>query len=304
MQINNLVSIVMTYYNRLGQLKKTLTSFQKHGYTNFEVIIVDDGSDLEPISDKLLSCFEYPIEVIKMPLIKTYSNPSIAYNAGFSIAKGEIIIIQNSECLHVDNILEHARVKVNDENYITYACFSLSKNDTIQLLDIDGLDLQIVRKKIEDSIADADAGMPVWKNHSKYRANALHFTSAIKKSNLDKIGGFDQRYAKGTSFDDEEILIRIKRIPLEVLIKDNLRVVHQWHGNQAAGISDKTSKFRLHKLHLKNQFLLKYVTKLEKDFTNNQRSFYFLIYKSYAPFCVFFFALIKTLVGKLKINAK
>ena len=292
----------MTYYDRLDQLKKTLQSFQHHKYTNFEVIIVDDGSEEEPLTHDLFHEYNFQIKVINLPTIKEYTNPSVPFNVGFAAVKGDIIIIQNSECLHVDNILDHARVKVTDENYITYACFSLSKKDTIHFLDTEGLDLQIVRKKIEDSIADA--GMPVWKNHSKYRPNALHFTSAITKSNLDKIGGFDQRYAKGTSFDDDEILIRIKRIPLEVLIKDNLRVVHQWHGDQAAGISDKTSKFRLHTLHLKNQFLFKYVTKFEKDFTNNQRSFYFLMYKSYAPFCVFFFAFIKTLVGKLKIYPK
>jgi glycosyltransferase involved in cell wall biosynthesis len=285
----------MTYYKRLGQLKKTLTSFQKHGYTDFEVIIVDDGSDLEPISEELLTCYEYPIKVINMPLVKTYTNPSIPYNSGFAIAKGEIIIIQNSECLHVDNILDHARVKVTDENYITYACFSLSKKDTIHFLDTEGLDLQIVRKKIEDSTADADAGKPLWKNHSKYRPNALHFTSAITKSNLDKIGGFDQRYALGTSFDDDEILKRIRRIPLKIQIEDNIVVVHQWHSN----VSTEINKFRLHYLHLRNQFLYKYVTLKETNYTVSQSSMPYFLYKIYAPFIIYPLALVKTFFGTL-----
>jgi glycosyltransferase involved in cell wall biosynthesis len=287
------VSIVMTYYDRLDQLKKTLQSFQHHKYTNFEVIIIDDGSEEEPLTHDLFHEYNFQIKVISMPTIKEYANPSVPFNVGFAAVKGDIIIIQNSECLHVDNILDHARVKVTDENYITYACFSLSKKDTIHFLDTDGPDLQIVRKKIEDSTADADAGKPVWKNHSKYRPNALHFTSAIKKSNLDKIGGFDQRYAKGTSFDDDEILIRIRRIPLKIQIEDNIVVVHQWHSN----VSTEINKFRLHYLQLRNQILYKYVTLKETDYTVSQSSMPYFLYKMYAPFIIYPLALVKTFFG-------
>lgn len=292
------VSIVLTYYERLGQLFKTLDSFKSHGYSNFEIIIVDDGSKTDPISEELLNQYSFEIYVINMPLDKTYTNPSVAYNRGFLKAKGDIIIIQNSECLHLNNVVDHARANVREDNYITYACFSLSKDETIELISKPELDLARLEKKVTKS--STEDGKMIWKNHSKHRPKALHFTSVITKGNLDKLGGFDKRYANGTSYDDEEILERIKRIPLNVQIEDKIITVHQWHGDTAAGVNNSTSKFALHSLHLKNQLLFKYVTKFEKGYKNNINSIYYILFKFYSPIIIFLTSIIKAAFAKIK----
>jgi glycosyltransferase involved in cell wall biosynthesis len=43
-----MISIVITYFNRQKQLNKTLDSFKDYNPKDFNVVIVDDGSD-EPI---------------------------------------------------------------------------------------------------------------------------------------------------------------------------------------------------------------------------------------------------------------
>ena len=65
-----LISIIMTYCDRLNQLNNTLRSFQYQNYTDFEVIIVDDGSIIEPINDMMFKSYSFPIHVINMPLNK------------------------------------------------------------------------------------------------------------------------------------------------------------------------------------------------------------------------------------------
>ncbi len=292
------ISIVMTYHNRLGQLKKTLDSFQNHQYDNFEVIIVDDGSEINPLSVNMFKEYDFSVLVINMPKKKKYTNPSVPYNAGFEKAAGDIIIIQNSECLHLNNVIDHARANVRDDNYISYACFSLSKDATLELISKPNLDLVGLEQKVTQSFAEE--GKMVWKNHSKYRPNALHFTSVITKVNLDKLEGFDKRYAYGTSYDDEEILVRIKRLPLKVQIEDKIITIHQWHGDTAAGVNNYTSKFTLHSLHLRNQLLLKFVTKFEKGYKNNINSLYYILYRQYSPFVIFFTAIFKITFVKIK----
>jgi len=287
------ISIVMTYHDRLGQLKKTLASFQQQNYTDFEVIIVDDGSELEPLTAEMVAAYDFPVTIINMPVEKKYTNPSVPYNAGFVKVKGGLVIIQNSECLHVDNVLSHARQNLTEQNYITYGCFSLSKEDTLALINKPELDLPALTVKISESVADAEACKPVWKNHSKYRPKALHFTSAITRTNLEKLGGFDKRYATGSAFDDDEIIDRIKRIPLEIKIEDAVRVVHQWHTNSTAVLS----KFMLHKLHLRNRLLYKYVTQKEKSYKVSEHSKPFALYEIYAPFIIYPVAFFKAVLG-------
>lgn len=297
---NIFVSIVMTYFDRLSQLNLTLQSFKTLAYANFEVIIIDDGSVNEPIFDNLFDDIGFPVKVIKMPLVKDYTNPSIPYNAGFLVAKGEIIIIQNSECLHIGNVLHHARMNVSESNYISYACISLSKAKTFEIIDKPYLYEQLLNCKVNVDNTLSDFGKIIWKNHSKYRPNALHFTSAIRKSNMDKLGGFDQRYAIGTSFDDDEILRRIARIPLKIEIEDAVVVVHQWHSNPSANVT----KFRVHYLQLRNQLLYHFVTLKETTYSVSNNSLPYIFYKVFSPFIIYPLAFLKSVFGIIKRFAK
>jgi len=68
-----------------------------------------------------------------------------------------------------------------------------------------------------------------WYNHSIYRPVGYHFCSAIYKSQLDELGGFDERYAEGIAFDDNELLVRIQKKGLNIKIIDQITVLHQWH---------------------------------------------------------------------------
>jgi len=68
-----------------------------------------------------------------------------------------------------------------------------------------------------------------WYNHSEYHPLALHFCSAILKADLDKIGGFDERYAHGVSFDDNAFIRTIRRRHMDVRIVNPPYVIHQYH---------------------------------------------------------------------------
>ena len=100
-----MISIVTDYINRRQLLIKTLQSLNKSEIKDFEFIVVDDCSSDEHRIDDL--CRDYPfLRVIRLESNqKWYVNPCIPFNIGFKEAKGDIVIIQNPECYHYDDIL-------------------------------------------------------------------------------------------------------------------------------------------------------------------------------------------------------
>jgi len=204
--------IVMTYIQRQQQLNKTLKSFCQYDPSEFNVVIVDDGSP----DDIVLEDLPFDVDILKIRE-KTWHNPGIAYNWGFNKAmeySPDVVIIQNAECLHSGDILSVAKT-VTNENYITFACYSLAEGQ--------GPDCEIQNRVAEFNHDSA------WYNHSVYRPMGLHFCAAITAANLRKLNGFDERFGDGIAYDDNMFVHQIANLGLRIDIIDHPFVFHQWH---------------------------------------------------------------------------
>jgi len=220
------ISIVTAYYNRRQLLINTLKSISKTSHDDFEVIVVDDGSTEENKIGDLPNEFPF-LKVIRVePEDKWYINPCVPFNRGFKEASGEIVILQNPECFHTSDIISYVKTNLVEEDYFVFGCYSLSEEKTNQITESieNALNITLNNRTVG---YDGDDG---WYNHSIYRPKAYHFTSAIFKSKLDQLGGFDERYALGYGYDDDEFLHRLRNI-CQVKMIDNPVVLHQHHYN-------------------------------------------------------------------------
>ena len=223
------ISIVTAYHNRKQLFYNTLKSISKSSIKDIEVVVVDDGSNEEHRLEDLTQEFPY-LKIIRLEKKdKWYVNPCIPYNIGFKYATGDIIIIQNPECYHTSDILKYTLDNIDEETYIAFGCYSLDKEKTNLLTQNNTTNnpLDLVGPLIPSRIHIE--GALGWYNHPTIRPVAYHFCSAITRSNLNKLNGFDERYAMGIGFDDNEILCRVKRIPLRVNITESPIVLHQNH---------------------------------------------------------------------------
>jgi glycosyltransferase involved in cell wall biosynthesis len=235
------VSIVMTYYRRIRELKNTLSSFRETKHNDFEVIVVDDGTwDGEHDSRPIIEEFkDIDIKLIRVdPDDKWWPNPSIPFNIGFNKASGEKIILQNAECFHNGDIISHTANNLKENKYFTYGCYSLTRHVTDLLIG----GTEEIKQKIKnlDGLPDAifQGGMPGtlgWYNHSIHRPEHFHFCAAISTKDLNDLGGgFDERYAHGLCWDDNEFKTRIKKKGMEQVFVDNPFVFHQFHYNYSS----------------------------------------------------------------------
>ncbi len=225
--MNNKISIVAAYWNRKDQLVNTLWSIEQYRH-DIEIIIVDDGStdgvDITGLAND-------HIRVITLK-DKTWINPCIAYNVGFAEATGDVIIIQNAECVHMGDIIGHVDKNITKNAYITYGCFSI--NEALTKRALAGEDINVLIRPSTNLHIDRWGGTG-WYNHTRFRPEMLHFCTAITKEDLYDLGGFDERYANGSAYDDNDFIMRIKRKGMDARIVDNPFVVHQHHKAFYAG---------------------------------------------------------------------
>ena len=243
------ISIVMTYHDRKELLLRTLKGLDLHPYKNFEVVIVDDASNE---LNRLEGCLNFSFETTLIrinPENKTWINSCVPYNIGFSHARGDKIIIQNPECMHISDLIFKTLTIKNNE-YFSFRCYSLDpdtsnlfneslnfENKTIdrpdgtEKLNFESLcDVMSrhVYTKLPQISCDTGQYAPAWFNHKSHRAHGFHFASAIKRSDLFDLGGFDERFANGYCFDDNDLVLRVQKRKMNLVWCEET-VVHQWH---------------------------------------------------------------------------
>lgn len=218
----------MPYFNRKNLLINTLNSIAKSVYKDIEVIIVDDGSNENQRIENLVKEFLF-LKIIRVePKDKWYVNPCIPFNMGIRAAIGDVIVLQNPECMHVHDVLTHINKNIDDSKYLAISTYALDELATKKLPSLlNGNFLEYFKLLPQKFIS----GEPWngWYCHSKYRPEPYHFCSAITKKNMDLLNGFDERYAKGIACDDVEFLVRIDRLGLKKIIVDEVSVIHQYH---------------------------------------------------------------------------
>lgn len=227
-----MISIVVAYHNRKPQFKLTLESIKQQGRDDVEVIAVDDRSRPEGRIEDLRAEFNF-LRVIRLDSTE-FRNPCLSYNIGFKEVSGDVVIIQNPECVHAGNIIATTEKLISDDNYLSFGVYSAS-------IDLSSRIAQASEHLFHyDHIRDlvlasrqAGAGNPgrddVWYNHSVYSPRHLHFTTAITRNNLERLNGFDERYALGMDYDDDELRQRIIRMGLKIQPVDDPFSIHLWH---------------------------------------------------------------------------
>lgn len=223
-----MISIVTSYFNRRSQFINTLKSLELSRVKNFEVIAVDDASDeAESIKD-----LEKQFKFLKVHEIKKeekwYNNPCIPFNIGFSLCNGDKIIIQNPECLHYSDILSRTEERLTDFNYLSFATYSIDETKTNEIYKNYNLENFLKNFQFDSNQAGIN-GINCWYNHGLYRPCAFHFCSAITRKNLYELNGFDEKYANGICYDDNEFLYRIQIKNLKIIFENHFIAIHQYH---------------------------------------------------------------------------
>ena len=96
-----LISIIIPLYNKQDCIKRTLDSVYEQDYTNFEVVVVDDGST----DNSLTIIKKYSDDRVRV-FRKKNGGPASARNYGVKVAKGEWILFLDADDVLVEDSLQ------------------------------------------------------------------------------------------------------------------------------------------------------------------------------------------------------
>lgn len=232
------ISIVMTYFNRKPQLEITLSTICKSSVRDeLEIIIVDDGSSEEHILDEDWAK-KWPL-VIRIwrirPDQKSWVNPVIPFNFGLTKARGEWIIIQNPEVCHVGDVCGFVK-GAKRKFYHVLEVYALPKEASEMLPEALTNPLELIEESSKYSVKGRPSCM--WYTRTKTgKPYYLHFCSALHRSKLNLVGGFNSKMAHGSSFDDNEFLTRVQRIAKPKFMPRPLMGFHIWHDKLLTSIA-------------------------------------------------------------------
>jgi glycosyltransferase involved in cell wall biosynthesis len=174
------ISIIIPVYNTAQYIEKCIDSLCNQTYKNLELILVDDGSNIE--TKNKLKELSSKIDII---IHQENYGQSFARNLGIKIAKGDFIIFVDS-----DDYVEVDFCKKLIQNYTENTSVVTCSSNII----IEGI-ITSVFVPIGGNIKNA------------IKNNIALGTSLFVKQDLIAIGGYDESMRKG--FEDWEMLIRL-----------------------------------------------------------------------------------------------
>lgn len=90
-------SVIIPVYNRPDEVKELLESLTQQSFKNFEVIIIEDGSEKKLKCETICSPFKSKLDL--KYFYKDNTGQGFSRNAGFERAKGDYFIVFDSDCI-------------------------------------------------------------------------------------------------------------------------------------------------------------------------------------------------------------
>ncbi len=198
------VSIIVPACNAGGHLNRCLEALLASSYTDFEIIVVDDGST----DDTAATARAKGVAVLERAL---RAGPGAARNEGALRARGEILFFVDADVL------------------VRAETVGLVAERFVEDPDLDALFGSYDDDPSEPGFLSRYKNLSHHYVHQHADENAVTFWAgcgAVRKAVFDRAGGFDESRYTRPSIEDIELGYRMKRMGCRILLDKALQVKH------------------------------------------------------------------------------
>jgi len=235
----DLISVIVTTYNRPDALDAVLRALARQSDRNFEIVIADDGStpDTARLVDAWTSRLPVPLKYIRHEH-DGFRGGEIR-NRGIRASAGRLCIFLDGDCLPRGDFVATHRALAEPGWFVAGNRILLSDKLTAVVL-AKGLAAEtwdlatLMRERLRGGINRLIPALtlplgPLRKRLRNHWHGAKTCNLAVARSDLDRIDGFDNSYV-GWGLEDSDLVVRL--LHAGVQRKDGrfaTGVLHLWH---------------------------------------------------------------------------
>jgi glycosyltransferase involved in cell wall biosynthesis len=178
------ISVIMSVYNGTSFLEESINSILNQSFSDFEFIIVNDGSD--KITKKILINYK---KKDKRIILLNQKNKGLtkSLNAGIKICKGELIARQDADDIsYKERFTEQIKLFNTNKEIVLCGSFANLINEKNQIIksitNIPTNDLDIKKKLFDQNIF-------------------IHSTTMYKLKIMNKIGGYNNNFKYAQDYE-------------------------------------------------------------------------------------------------------
>lgn len=232
-----MVSIIVSFYERLGYLRACLDSLSLSNRDFDEVIIADDGSSSKTVEQlrQLIGSYDFPVHHVWHE--KNGFRLAAARNNGIRAARGDYLIFLDCDFMVLpDTIKQHCLVAKRGR-YVAGLCKYLPERETKELL------LAPLTPEILLQTYCSQPENPIQREHRTFLTYVLrrklwligpkkpqcssHFS--IHRTDLEYVNGYDENFV-GWGGEDEDLSTRMNMAGFQGhSVIATARVLHLWH---------------------------------------------------------------------------
>jgi glycosyltransferase involved in cell wall biosynthesis len=225
---NPLLTIVISCYNDADYIEQAVSSALNQTYSNKEIIVVDDGSNVE--TKAVLQKLEPKITTL---ITQGNQGQSVARNNGIRKAKGEYILNLDSDDFFEISFCEKAIRKLQENEEIAIVTCNVNRFNTSGSIDI----------------FYPDGGFL----NNFLLTNCAMGSAMFKKSDWQAINGYDENMRKG--FEDWEFYIRLVKEGRSAYVIPELLFNYRLKENSTSTKANKIKYELLHYIYIKHREL-------------------------------------------------
>lgn len=201
-----MISVIYPIRGRFELLRNTIESIEAYAKgikDKFEIIIVDSLGEEQLIRYCERKKKEWDLTYVhyQYPNTKGRHSPAYAFNLGVRLSKYNSVVLTSPEIMHETEVIE-------------------------QLLDYVGSN---VICKVRDVKQNGKFGIALVSSTFRADNPGMYFIGMYNKEDYETIGGIDEQFMEGESFEDTDFGVRFKAAGFDHIVCDQIVGHHQFH---------------------------------------------------------------------------
>jgi len=223
------VSLIIVQFGELELLKEFLVSIANHTDRNLisEIIVVDNGKNLDNVTDNYLNGLEYPIPI---KIVVNFKNSyASGLNKGVAESSGDILILANNDIILLPDysikiLLDHfinekvgivgPQLVFSDKSWqSSYGSYPSLISAVKSVLMVDSIGNVISKRKF---------------NQGSLKVSHVNFIDGafmcVRRKCFESCNGFDESFNFYT--EETDLCYRAKKLGWDILFEPRTRIVH------------------------------------------------------------------------------